>query len=175
MRRLTVSLLVLALLAPGLVAAGCGGKTKTVSETNASGQVTTRTVPKVRFAKAKFVIHAGLAVGAFRRYIYKPYKAGAFKAGADGRTKAIVKAVAAAAFTANEIRLARRAALSDDTLRGVGDKLTGLVDQAKAAVTSGGVSPAKIAALAGGLTSVAALAKAAGVDIRELAPKGLGG
>jgi hypothetical protein len=34
------------------------------------------------FAKTKFVLHAGLAFGAFHRYLYKPYQAGTFNKGA---------------------------------------------------------------------------------------------
>ena len=33
------------------------------------------------FAKTKFVLHAGLAFGAFHRYLYKPYKNHAFSKG----------------------------------------------------------------------------------------------
>ncbi len=73
MRRALVVLTLLALL---VAVSGCGNKTKVVSGTNKQGQTTTRTVPSVRFAKAKFVIHGALAYGAFRRYIYKPFRAG---------------------------------------------------------------------------------------------------
>ncbi len=89
------------LLVTGLALAGCG--TKTVSKTGANGVVTTETVPSVHFAKTKFVIHVGLAFGAFHRYIYDPYKAGAFRAGAGGRTKALLKAGAAALYAAHEL------------------------------------------------------------------------
>ena len=96
MRRPIVLLALLAVLLPAaLLASGCGKDTKTVTATNASGQTTTRTVPDVKFAKTKFVLHTGLAIGAFRRYIYKPWKAGTLKQGADGRTAALVKAAAA--------------------------------------------------------------------------------
>ena len=97
MRSLTLLLLVCALVPAALVASGCGSDTKVVTGTNSSGQATTRTVPDVKFAKTKFVLHTGLAIGAFRRWIYKPWKAGTFKKGADGRTKALVKAAAAGA------------------------------------------------------------------------------
>jgi hypothetical protein len=172
MRRLTL-LLILTLCGAALVAAGCGSgdkDTKVVTATNASGQATTRTVPDVKFAKTKFVLHTGLAVGAFRRWIYKPWKAGTFKQGADGRTTALVKAAAAAAFTANELRLARNAALSDDTLRGVGDRLGGLTDRAQQLVPGfkdGKLNAGEIAALAAGLGSVTALAKQLGVPVPE--------
>ncbi len=178
MRRPILLLALLAVLLPAaFVASGCGKDTKTVTATNASGQTTTRTVPDVKFAKTKFVLHTGLAIGAFRRYIYKPWKAGTFKKGADGRTAALVKAAAAGAFTANELRLARNAALSDDKLRGVGDKLGGLTQQAKGLVPGfkdGNFSTGDIAVLAGELGSVTALAKTLGVDVKALPVPSLG-
>ncbi len=179
MRRPIALLAVLAVLLPGsLLAAGCGDDTKTVTATSASGQTTTRTVPDVKFAKTKFVLHSGLAIGAFRRYIYKPWKAGTLKQGADGRTKALVKAAAAGAFTANELRLARNAALSDDRLRGLGDKLGGLTKQAQALVPGfkdGTFSAGDIGVLAAELGGVTALAKTLGVDVKALPVTSLGG
>ncbi len=147
---------------------GCGGKDKVVTTTNAQGQATTRTVPSVRFAKVKFVLHSALAFGAFRRYVYKPYRAGSFKAGAPGRTKALVKAGAAGLFAVNELRLARRAALSDDKLRAIGDKLGGLTKQLAAlagGLKAGQLLGGQIGSVSGGLDSVVGLAKKAGVDI----------
>ncbi len=58
------------------------------------------------FAKTKFVAHTGLAFGAFRQWLYKPYTAGTFKKGSKGRVKAIVKAGVAALFIKRAIRLA---------------------------------------------------------------------
>jgi len=173
MRRALITLLcTLALLPGALVASGCGNDTKTVSGTNASGQTTTRTVPDVKFAKTKFVLHTGLALGAFHRYIYKPWKAGKLRKGADGRVAALAKAAAAGAFTAHELGSARDAALSDDRLRGLGDRLTALTDSVKGLVPGLGngnsSSLAQIAKLSAGLGSVTALANAAGVNVKQL-------
>ena len=44
------------------------------------------------FEKTRFVVDVGLAVGALRQWVYKPFRAGAFASGANGRTKAFVKA-----------------------------------------------------------------------------------
>lgn len=163
-------LIVLALLPAALIASGCGDDTKVVSGTNASGQQTTRTVPDVKFAKTKFVLHTGLAVGAFRRWIYKPWKAGSFQQGAEGRTAALVKAAAAGAFTANELRLARNAALSDDRLRGLGDRMGTLSTKARELVPGlkdGSFGVGDIAALSAGLGSLTALASRLGVSVPE--------
>ena len=171
---LALLICVLALLPAALVASGCGNGTKTVSGTNASGQTTTRTVPDVKFAKTKFVLHTGLALGAFHRYIYKPWKAGKLKKGASGRVTALAKAAAAGAFTAHELGSARDAALSDDRLRGLGDRLTSLTDNVRGLVpglgngSGSGSSLAQIAKISAGLGSVTALANAAGVNVKQL-------
>jgi len=72
---------------------------------------------KVHFAKTKFVFHAGLAFGAFHRYIYKPYKAGSFASGTPGRLKAGVKAALAAAFIYHELKIACKDANNSSVLR----------------------------------------------------------
>lgn len=167
MRRPTAVLLTLLCLLMLPAAAGCGGKEKVVTTTNSQGEVSTRTVPKVRFAKVKFVLHSALAYGAFHRYVYKPLRAGAFKSGANGRTKALAKAAAAGLFAANELRLARRAALSDDKLRAIGDKVTGLVPDVKtlASGLGSGQGLGSVVAVSGGFAALVAAAKKAGVDI----------
>jgi hypothetical protein len=71
----------------------------------------------VYFAKTKFVLHAGLAFGVFHRYIYKPFKAGAFKSGSPGRLKAGIKAAIAAAFVYHELKLACKDANNSSLLR----------------------------------------------------------
>jgi hypothetical protein len=71
----------------------------------------------VYFAKTKFVFHAGLAFGVFHRYIYKPFKAGAFRSGSSGRVKAAIKAALAAAFVYHELKLACRDANNSSLLR----------------------------------------------------------
>ena len=37
----------------------------------------------IAFAETKFVLHSGLAFGAFHRYLHKSHKAGTSKKGAD--------------------------------------------------------------------------------------------
>jgi hypothetical protein len=49
-----------------------------------------------KFAKTRFLLHAGLGLGAFKKFVYDPFKAGKFKSGASGRVKSIVVAGAAA-------------------------------------------------------------------------------
>lgn len=118
-------------------ASGCGSA-KTTTTTNAAGQrVITCTI---RFAKTKFLLHAGIASGAFYRYIYKPYRSGAFKKNAPGRSKALTKAAASGLVVVHELKVAARDARCDGpALR----KLAGPISAALDAVTS-------LKALAGG-------------------------
>lgn len=44
------------------------------------------------FDKTRFAFHLGLAYFAFHHFVYNPYKAGSFKAGAPHRTGRIIKA-----------------------------------------------------------------------------------
>lgn len=145
------------LLVSVLTLAACGGTT-TSTTTNAAGQ--TVVTCHTSFARTKFVLHAGLALGAFHRYIYKPYRAGLFKKGAPGRTKALVKAGASAVFIYHELKIAAQDARCDGpTLRKlaapVSTALSGF-SSLKDALTGGnlgGISGA--GALLSGLTSKA--------------------
>jgi hypothetical protein len=154
------------------VAAGCGAK-KTISETSANGQVTTETVPSVHFAKTKFLVHMGLAFGAFHRYIYKPYKAGAFSSGAAGRIKALAKAGAAGLFASHELKVANEDALSDDHLRPLATKVDALVAKLGSlggALKGGSLNPASIASAAGAVTALGSASSGLGAGIKEVAP-----
>jgi hypothetical protein len=56
------------------------------------------------FDKTRFVLHLGLAYFAFHHFVYKPYKAGSFKAGASHRTTSIIKAGVALLITYHELK-----------------------------------------------------------------------
>ena len=71
----------------------------------------TRKIPKTRL-----LADLGLTYGAFHRYLYKPYKAGAFHHGAHGRTKALVKAGLASAAIVKLLSNASKNAAADPTL-----------------------------------------------------------
>ena len=114
----------MSLLLVAFVATGCKSKTtssstsspssgQTISASVASGgsgsvepASTCPTSNTTSFAKTKFVLHTGLAFGAFHRYLYKPYQAGTFKSGAHGRISAFIKAGLAALYIKREVRLA---------------------------------------------------------------------
>jgi hypothetical protein len=73
--------------------------------------VGTRKIPKTRL-----LADLALTYGAFHRYLYKPYKAGAFHKGADGRIKAIIKAGLATAVIVKLLSNAKENAAADPTL-----------------------------------------------------------
>ncbi|MFW0788340.1 hypothetical protein [Gordonia sp. CPCC 205333] len=115
------------------------GATNSASADSASGDFTCPEKNTIKFAKTKFVTHAGLGFGAFHRWIYKPARNSGFKKGADGRIKAFVKAGAAALFVKREVRLASEDAKANPTLckavvsplKSISDKISGAVTKAK--------------------------------------------
>jgi len=54
------------------------------------------------FAKTRFVLHAAEGFGVFHRYLYKPYRNGAFGKGASGRIRTFLKAGAAVTSVASK-------------------------------------------------------------------------
>ncbi len=190
---------VLSLFLVAFVATGCGGKNSTTSSaasavssgvtagsnpsatsgsdgasTAAAGCPTSNTT---NFAKSKFVLHTGLAFGAFHRYLYKPFQAGTFKSGAHGRITAFVKAGAAALFIKREVRLASEDVQANPTLcktigrplQAIGDQVSSVVDKLKSGDTSG------IGVLEGLVQTVKSKASSAGTTIQEDSNASLGG
>jgi hypothetical protein len=154
-----------------LTAAGCGSKTVTV--TGAGGQTTTRTVPDIHFAKTKFVLHAGLAFGAFHRYIYRPLRAGALGPGAPHRVRSIVKAGTAALFAVHELRTAREDALADDRLRSLAERVERLLSRLArlgSALKRGTLEPSAIVASADAVSALGTASGDVGATIKEIAP-----
>jgi hypothetical protein len=164
--RLTTVLLVIAALA----LAGCG--TKTVTSTGSNGQVTTQTVKNVHFSNTKFLLHMGLAFGAFHRYIYKPLRDGALRSGAPGRIRVLLKGAAAAAFVVHELRLAHEDALSSDQLRPLANKLDSLTARISgliAGLKNGSASPAAISGASSATNALGATSSGLGFHISDIA------
>ncbi|GAA1720060.1 hypothetical protein GCM10009765_80420 [Fodinicola feengrottensis] len=96
---------------------GCGPKATTASSSStAPAGAGCQSVGSIKFDKTKFVLHAGLAFGAFHHWIWKPYKANAFSKGQKGRITALIKGALAAAFTIHELKVAKADAESSPTL-----------------------------------------------------------
>jgi hypothetical protein len=121
------------------------------------------------FAKTKFVLHTGLAFGAFHRYLYKPFKAGTFQSGAHGRISAFVKAGLAALFIKREVRLASEDVKANPTLcKAIAAPLQDVSDKISAAVSSlKGGDASGISGIEQTVQSVEGKASTAGSAIQE--------
>lgn len=133
LRRLPVALL---LSCAVLVSAtGCGdGESGSGSTTNAVSSASPGVSPsasKQKLAKTRFVANAGLAAGATYQWIVKPYRAGSFKKGADGRTFALVKAGLAGGFAYNRLKAAAENAKGDPLLSKAVAPLTAGIESLK--------------------------------------------
>jgi hypothetical protein len=163
-------LLVLLALGAALCLSACGSKTVTL--TGANGQATTATVANIHFANTKFVLHMGLAFGAFHRYILKPLQNGSLRRGSPGRVGTLVKAALAAAFAVHELRIAREDALSSNQLRPLLNKLdnlesrlTGLIPGLK----SGAASSSSINAAGSATSALGSASSNRGSHISDIA------
>jgi hypothetical protein len=130
-------------------------------------------VGTVSFDKAKFLLHAGLAYGAFHHFILGKIVSGAFRAGAPGRLTNAAEAALAGAFTVHELKLARQDAESDPTLC----KIVAPFDQAGAALSgmtdklrSGDATQQDVQSVDSTLTSVGDGIKKAGMSIVDQLP-----
>ncbi len=163
MRKTTIVLAV-PVLSVTVALAGCGGSSRTATEANtvAAGSTAsgngdlTRQCPTDNtqaFPKTRFVTNLALGSGAFYQWLYKPYRAGKFTKGADGRTMALVKAGLAGAFAAKQFKDATENVKADPTLCKAFitplTKLSNTMDNLKGQVTSGDLS-----AIAGAGTAV---------------------
>jgi hypothetical protein len=120
MTRLPACALGLAVLALTPALAGCGGSSASGSARSSSGSsASTSGAPgsgaagagassPEQVAAAAFASHAGVAFGTFYRFIYAPYRAGAFNP-ASPNPAALAKARRAAVVVAHEIDIATRA------------------------------------------------------------------
>lgn len=169
--RLVAATAVAAVTLP-LALGACGTQASAAPATTTSGAACQH-VGTVSFDKAKFVLHASLAYGAFHHFILGKLVAGAFRSGAPGRLTNAAEAALAGAFTVHELRLARQDAESDPTLC----QLVAPFDQAGAALSgmadrlrSGDATQQEIDAVDNTLTSVGQGIARAGVSIMDQIP-----
>ena len=156
----------LSLLMLVLATAACGSSATTTTTTTESGNVVVSC--HIRFAKTRFALHSGIAVAGFYRFIFKPYRAGAFKSGAPGRRKALAKAAATAGVAIHELRVAANVARCDGAaLKRLGDPLSavlGPLDSLRGLTTGGGVGA--IAAAQAAMSTCSKASTDAGVPLR---------
>ncbi|MGH3413068.1 MAG: hypothetical protein ACRDPH_08320 [Marmoricola sp.] len=86
--------------------AGCGSSSGSdgSSNLNTSAAQSCPTDTTKAFPKTRFVADVGLIAGSFHHWIWKPYKEGKFKKGADHRFFTTAKAVATAAFIGHMLK-----------------------------------------------------------------------
>jgi hypothetical protein len=163
-------LLILLVVVTALATAACGSKK--VSVTGANGQATTTTVKNIHFANTKFVLHMGLAFGAFHRYIEKPLRSGALRSGAPHRIATLVKGAAAAAFIVHELRIAREDAMSSTQLRPLLVKLDNLETRIKDLIPglkNGSASSQAVSGVSGATSALGSQSKGLGFGIHDIA------
>jgi hypothetical protein len=169
--------LLVSLLVFGLGVAACGSSSSSSSSSSsaaAGSSASSSTTPNVgRVPTVKFVLHAGLAFGAFHRWIYKPLKHGTFSGGVLKHKLALVKAGLAGLFAYHELKLAIQDARASAKLQklvapitALGDKLKSIGDSAK----SGNFDTSTITSANNDVTSLSGLAKQAGVSISPQEP-----
>jgi len=127
MKRLIAVIIGLTILLGGATACGSSGKTHaatsvsqaapgTVTQTASSSTTSCAKAGTRKIPKTRLLADLALTYGAFHRYLYNPYKAGSFHQGANGRTKAIIKAGLASAAIVKLLSNAGENAAADPTL-----------------------------------------------------------
>ncbi|MEV8586517.1 hypothetical protein [Streptomyces sp. NPDC051180] len=156
-----------------LTTAACGGDGDAQSTNAAATPSSTSTVEQQKLAKTRFVANAGLAAGAAYQWIVKPYRAGKFTKGADGRTLALVKAGLAGAFTYNRLKAAVNNAKGDPLLSKAVVPLTAGIDSLKDLGTKlrkGEAGDADVGAFESVINSVKDAGKSAGAEVVDKVP-----
>ena len=167
--RLLAALLVLLALA---FASGCGSKSSSSAGSGGPGSALAPATPHIHFAKTKFLIHAGLAFGAFHRYLYKPLREGAFSHPLQHKL-ALVKAAAAVAFIVHELGIAREDAQASAVLRRLFSPpgaLAGSVGALAAGLKAGHPDGTAVSSANGAIGSIESLASSAGARVTGHAP-----
>lgn len=173
MRRFTLLLALIGCIA-AVGVAGCGSKSSSSSSaaTAANSSAAATSTASTHFAKTKFVIHAGLAFGAFHRWIYKPVKAGDLKHPLSHKA-ALVKAGLASAFVYHELKLAAADTKSSKVLSTLFAPLNAAADKIKSlksSITGGSVNESDIDDLNSQLGQLSNTAASKGQPITESVP-----
>ncbi|MFJ4831220.1 hypothetical protein ACIP79_15055 [Streptomyces sp. NPDC088747] len=171
-RRLIVALTLCCALLAGATA--CGGDNDTEDTAAVAATATpTSSAERQKFAKTRFVANAGLAAGATYQWIVKPWKAGKFKKGAEGRRVALVKAGLAGAFTYNRLKAANRNAQGDPALAKAVAPLTAGIDALKdlpSKLRKGDSTDAVVGSFDDIINNVKEAGKSAGAEVTDKVP-----
>ena len=140
--------------------AGCGKKSSSSSS---------KAPPTTDVAKAKFLIHAGLAFGAFDHFIYRPLQSGV-AGGPLSHKLAVTQAAPAALFISNDLTLAATDVKGSRELGGLFSPLTGVANMMLALRTQflrGTYDPAGINSTNASLARVKSASAAMGAPIEN--------
>ncbi|QEU94678.1 hypothetical protein CP970_30680 [Streptomyces kanamyceticus] len=166
-RRAGVSLTLCCTLLVGATACNDDDKDSAATPTGSSS------AEKQKFAKTRFVANAGLAAGATYQWIVKPFRAGKFKGGADGRRFALIKAGLAGAFTYNRLKAATKNAQGDPTLAKAVAPLTAGIDALKdlpSKLRKGEGTDSIVNSFDGIINDVKGAGSSAGAEVKDKVP-----
>ncbi|MET8375407.1 hypothetical protein [Streptomyces microflavus] len=180
LRRLLVALLLSCTVLVSATACGdsgdsgdSGSATGTGVSASSSVASPSASTEKQRLAKTRFVANAGLAAGATYQWIVKPYRAGTFKKGAEGRTFALVKAGLAGGFAYNRLKAATENAKGDPLLSKAVAPLTAGIESLKGMATklrNGQAGEGDIGAFESVIDSIKNAGKSAGAEVQDKVP-----
>ncbi|MEU3057115.1 hypothetical protein [Streptomyces griseus] len=179
LRRTLTALLLSCALLTGATACGdsgdsAGGNAASASAAaDPSGASPSASAEKQRLAKTRFVANAGLAAGATYQWIVKPYRAGTFKKGAEGRRLALVKAGLAGGFAYNRLRAAAENAKGDPLLSKAVAPLTAGIESLKGLGTKlrkGEAGEGDVGAFESVIDSIKNAGKDAGAEVKDKVP-----
>ncbi|WP_432148334.1 hypothetical protein [Streptomyces sp. bgisy029] len=154
-------------------ATGTGVSTGASVSASATGPSPSASTEKQRLAKTRFVANAGLAAGATYQWIVKPYRAGTFKKGAEGRPFALVKAGLAGGFAYNRLKAAAENAKGDPLLSKAVAPLTAGIESLQGMATklrNGEAGEGDIGAFESVIDSIKNAGKDAGAEVKDKVP-----
>ncbi|WUS96776.1 hypothetical protein OHA46_08790 [Streptomyces sp. NBC_00708] len=171
LRRLLVALLLSCAVLAGTTA--CGSDDEDGGTSSSASPTGTSSAEAQKWAKTRFVANAGLAAGATYQWIVKPYRAGKFKKGADGRTFALVKAGLAGGFAYNRLKAATENAKGDPLLSKAVAPLTAGIASLKGLGTKlrkGEAGAGDIGAFEDVISGIKDAGKSAGAEVKDKVP-----
>jgi hypothetical protein len=168
----------LVLVTASFAVVGCGGSSSGSSSSSSSGATTagsnSTTASVGHLPTAKFLLHAGLAFGAFHRYIYKPFRAGALTSGGLFKHKlALLRAGLAGLFAYHELKLALADARASPILSKLLTPVNVLAAKLAAlgsSLKSGHVDSSSLQSANTGVSGLVSQAKQNGVSISDQIP-----
>ncbi|MFJ9318870.1 hypothetical protein [Streptomyces globisporus] len=177
-RRTLAALLLSCALVAGATACGDSGDTSGGNAASASAAASpsvsaSASAEKQRLAKTRFAANAGLAAGATYQWIVKPYRAGTFKKGAEGRRLALVKAGLAGGFAYNRLQAAAKNAKGDPLLSKAVAPLTAGIESLKGLGTKlrkGEAGEGDVGAFESVIDSIKNAGKDAGAEVKDKVP-----